>query len=320
MKHLTLLTAAALAAVASLSGSASAQVLTAARCQNAFNTTTDTAQRRYAWGQWCRGQATALGRNPEHFLSQMSIDDYNATSPTTPTPARPYLRSQLFPTYLDFQTFGYWDIPNASLGTAVDPTAPPTTTNCTVLQTYQVNAGLCVAGCYVEGTALQFADGPMGIKAAAQSNKADLVTLSPDATRDNLAFSNNKVDRYVTDIEEAVQVIHTLKMASGGQLRVTSEHPLLDDEGIIRQAQMLTVGDKLVRADGKADRIVSIQVDKEVTKVWNVQPVSTDYVSNLLIAGGYVNGSLRYQNEFLSVINALILRRSLSEQIDTTTK
>jgi len=320
MKHLAFFTAATLAALTAFDGTASAQVLTAARCANAFTVNNDIAQRRYAWSLWCRGNATAMGRNPEHYLSQMSMDDYAATSPTTPTVERPYIRAQLFPTYLDFVTFSYWDIPGTHLSTNPNPTVPPTNTAlCTVLPTSAVNAGLCVAGCYVEDTALQFADGPIGIKAASQANRADIVTLSPDSTLDSIALSTNKVDRYVTDLEAQVQTIHTIRTASGGQLRVTSEHPLLDSEGIIRQAQMLKAGDKLVRANGKHDPIVSIQTSKEFTKVWNVQPVTTDYTSNLLVAGGFVNGSLRYQNEFLDTINSLILRRTLGEQVEQLT-
>jgi hypothetical protein len=154
----------------------------------------------------------------------------------------------------------------------------------------------------------------MGIKAAAEASKANLVTLSPDATLDNLTFTSNKVERYTTDVAAAVQTIYTLNMKSGGQLKVTNEHPLLDGQGIIRQAQALKVGDQLIRANGKRDPIVSISVEKIFGKVYNVKPVTTDYVSNIVVAGGYLNGSVRFQNEFLDQVNSLILRRSLAEQ------
>jgi hypothetical protein len=215
-----------------------------------------------------------------------------------------------------------WDIPDTALTpNTMPPTAAPTTANvCLVLPLSAVNVGLCVAGCYAEDTALQFADGPMGIKAAALSSKANLVTLSPDATLDNLTLMNNQVDRYTTDVVEGTQTIYTLRMSSGGQLRVTNEHPLLGPDGIIRQAQMLEVGDTLVRADGKSDPIVSIEIEKMFGKVYNVRPVTTDYVSNIVVAEGYLNGSLRYQNEFLDTVNSLILRRSFGEQADKLTR
>jgi hypothetical protein len=312
MKHLVFLTTATLAVVMAAQGTASAQLLTTARCQNAFNVTSDTAQRRMAWGMFCRANPGA--RPATHFVTNESVTDFNTAAAT--------LKPFLFPTYLDQATFAVWDIPNTSLTpTTVPPTTPPASgTTCVALPAQAVNVGLCVAGCYVEGTALQFADGPMGIKAAALSDKANLVTLAPDATLDNITLIDNQVDRYTTDVVEAKQTIYTLRMQSGGQLRVITEHPLLGPDGVIRQAQALKVGDSLVRADGKPDPIVSVQVDSVFGKVYNVRPVTTDYTSNIIIAEGYLNGSLRYQNEFLDTINSLILRRSLAEQTDQLTK
>ena len=265
-----------------------------------------------SWGMYCRANpgpdAGGAPRPATHYMTNESVTDYNTAAPN--------IKPFLFPTYLDQATFGVWDIPDGSLTpNTVPPDSAPTSPNvCLVLPQEAVNVGLCVAGCYTEDTALQFADGPMGIKSAALSSKGDLVTLSPDATFDNLATVTNKVDRYTTDVVEALQTIYTLRMSSGGRLRVTNEHPLLGPDGVIRQAQTLKVGDSLVRADGKPDPIVDIQVAKVMGKVYNVRPVTTDYVSNVVIAGGYLNGSLRYQNEFLDTINSLILRRSLGAQ------
>jgi hypothetical protein len=311
-KHLVFLITTTLAVATATQGIASAQILTTARCQNAFNVSSDTAQRRMSWGMYCRAHpgpdAGGVPRPATHYVNNESVTDYNTAAPT--------LQPFLFPTYLDQSVFAVWDIPDTALTPGgVPPTSEPTNANvCLVLPAQAVNVGLCVAGCYTGETALQFADGAMGIKAAALSSKADLVTLSPDATLDNLSTVNNKVDRYTTDVVESLQTIYTLTMTSGGRLRVTHEHPLLGPDGIIRQAQMLGVGDALVRADGKPDPIVDIQIDKVFGKVYNVRPVTTDYVSNLVIAGGYLNGSLRFQNEFLDAINSLILRRSFGEQ------
>jgi intein/homing endonuclease len=102
-------------------------------------------------------------------------------------------------------------------------------------------------------------------------------------------------------------------MKSGGSLRVTAEHPLLTDDGIMRQAEDLKVGASLVRADGSPDAISSVEVSKIFGKVYNVRPTTVDYTSNIVVAGGYLNGSVRYQNEFLDMINALILRRALAD-------
>lgn len=317
MKYFVLLTTSVAAITTATQGTASAQILTTARCQNAFGVPQDTAQRRMAWGEYCRvhpePDANGVPRPGTVYLTNESVTDYNTADPT--------MKAALFPTYFDQNTFAVWDVPNAQLTPNTVPSGTPPTNPaaCLVLPQSAVNAGLCVAGCYVAGTALQFADGPIAIGAAQQASQGNLVTLAPDATLDNLTTITNKVDRYTKDLVDTVQVIYTLTMASGGQLRVTNEHPLLGPDGIIRQAQMLKVGDALVRANGKPDPIVSIRTGKENTKVYNVRPVTTDYTSNIVIAEGYLNGSLRYQNEFLDTINSLILRRAFEDQADKLT-
>ncbi len=319
MKHLVIFGASTLATVLAFQGTASAQLLSAARCQNAFSVSEDTAQRRYAWSLFCKANpgpdAAGMTRPGTHYLTDQSVTDYNTASSD---PGAAVNKQHLFPTYFDFVGGGLFDIPATSLTSLAVPTATPPASPaaCLTLPTSAINVGLCVAGCYVEGTQLQFADGPMAIKTAAEALRGDLVTLSPDATLDNLSLTTNKVERYTTDVTESVQTIYTLTMASGGQLKVTNEHPLLDGTGVIRQAHALKVGDNLVRANGKQDPITSIAVNKIFGKVYNVRPVTTDYVSNIVVAGGYLNGSLRYQNEFLDTVNALILRRALADQAD----
>jgi hypothetical protein len=231
-----------------------------------------------------------------HFLSDQSVTDHTNASAS--------LRPWLFPVYYDFIFAGTWDVPDGA------------GTNCLLLPTSAVHAGLCIAGCYEGSTPLRFADGDLGIRAALDASKVDLVTLSETATLDNLQFSKNRVENYTVDKFEAWQTIYTFTMRSGGVLRVTSEHPLLTSDGVMRQAQGLRIGDELVRADGSPDPIRSVDVEKFFGKVYNVKPVTLDYTSNIVIAGGYLNGSQRYQNEFLDTINSLILRRALAEQAD----
>lgn len=280
---------------------AHAQILTADRCPNAPSTTSGVAQARYAWGLWCRAHPlNSPGGTPytaDHYLTQNSVDDYNHN---------PGLQPFLYPTFYNFSAAspGPYDLPNAP------------GTDCTALPTSAYNVGLCIAGCYVENTPLQFADGTMGIKAAAEAGKLDLVTLSPNATIDNLDFVKNTVEHYTTDIREDWQTIFTLQMQSGGKLRVTNEHPLITSDGVMHQAQALRVGDSLVRANGRPDRIVHIATHKIFGKVYNVRPVTTDYTSNIVVAGGYLNGSQRYQNVFLNMVNSLVLRRTFTEQAE----
>lgn len=291
----------ALSTLGALEEAASAQILNTARCKNAYGVSDALAQIRMHWGLYCRDKPTAGAggavRPGTAYLTDASHTDYYATANVS-------LRPKLFPTYWDSTNFTIWDVPG-DVGE-----------DCTKLPFDAFNVGLCVAGCYTPETPLRFAEGEIGIREAAESGKVNLVTLSPESTIDRLRMKTNKVERYTVDIREGWEDIYNLKMESGGSLRVTSEHPLVTSDGRMRQAKSLKVGNKLVSADGAPDPIVSIEVSQVYGKVYNVGPVSIDYTSNIVVAGGYLNGSVRYQNEFLNTINSIILRRSLAEYMD----
>ncbi|MFP2907631.1 hypothetical protein ACLESD_21785 [Pyxidicoccus sp. 3LFB2] len=62
---------------------------------------------------------------------------------------------------------------------------------------------------------------------------------------------------------------------------------------------MLPVGDK----------------DLVVTKAYNVRPVTTDLTSNILVAQGFLSGSQRFQSEYLTEMNRLIIRSNVPDGI-----
>jgi hypothetical protein len=283
-------------ALALAQGESEAQLLTAERCANAYNVSSGQAQGRFGWASFCR---TNPATNPntgtlytaEKYLTTASVQDYNA---------RPDLQPWLFPTYFDFVTFQPWDIPFTA------------GTNCTIIPTSATNVGLCVAGCYTADQKITFSEGDIEIKQALESGEVKLVTLTPDATLDNLDYMSNTVHGYTVDKYEAWQDIYVFTMESGGVLKVTNTHPLVTDDGMMRQAQDLIPGDALIRANGGSDAIIDVTVEKYFGKVYNVSPTTVDHTSNIVIAQGYLNGSHRYQNEFLDVVNSVILRRALA--------
>jgi len=128
---------------------------------------------------------------------------------------------------------------------------------------------------------------------------------------------NNQVGRWTVDIAPANQAIYTIKMKSGGSLRVTNEHPLVTGEGVMKQAQELAVGEQLVRDNGQRDPIVSITKADEFTKVYNVRPATTDLTTNVLVAQGYLAGSAAYQNEFLKYLNRVLFRGKVPASLIT---
>jgi hypothetical protein len=176
-------------------------------------------------------------------------------------------------------------------------------------------AGLCESGCYMPDQVLEYSSGPVAIVDAMKMGKKDLITLHPDSTFDSLKFITNDVLRYTTDRVAVEQEVLTLQMQSGGEIKVSMEHPLLTSDGIMKAAKDLAPGDSLMREDGSPDPIVTITENKIKTKVYNVRPVTTDLVSNILIAQGYLNGSARYQNEFITYLNKVLLRQKIPADV-----
>ena len=173
----------------------------------------------------------------------------------------------------------------------------------------------CESGCYAPDQSLRFSDGDVNIVDAMKAHRDDLVTLSSDATLDKLATQTSKVYNYTADIRDAKQVLYEITTASGGALRVTDEHPMVTSEGLLVAAEKLTVGDELLKADGTPDPITAIEKTDYFGKVYNIRPVSSERVANILIAQGYLVGSARFQNDDVSYMNRALLFRAVPDAV-----
>ncbi len=173
----------------------------------------------------------------------------------------------------------------------------------------------CEASCYAPDQKLLFSDGEANIVEAMKQGREDLMTLSPDATLDSPALQKNTVYSYTSEIRDAEHVIYEINTASGGQLRLTNEHPVINSEGRLVKAESLVEGDELLKADGTPDKVVSVQKTTHFGKVYNVKPVSRDPVSNILVAQGFLVGSARFQNDDVEYMNRVLLFRSVPEQV-----
>jgi hypothetical protein len=170
---------------------------------------------------------------------------------------------------------------------------------------------LCEAGCYTPEQEIRVGESFVSVAAAQKSGRRTLTTLAPNATMDALEYMKNTIGRWTMDIAPANQTIITLRMKSGGEMRVTTEHPLVTSEGVMKRAEDLIVGESLVREDGSPDPVVSMAKTTEFTKVYNLRPTTTDLTSNILVAQGYLTGSVRYQNEWVKYLNRVLLRHTI---------
>jgi len=173
----------------------------------------------------------------------------------------------------------------------------------------------CESSCYAPDQSLRFSDGDVNVVSAMKAKRDDLVTLSPEATLDDLITQSSRVSSYTTEIRDAENIIYELTMASGGALRVTNEHPIITGFGRLVQAQKLALGDELIQADGTLDPIIEIEKSTHFGRVYNLRPASAEPVANILIAQGYLVGSSRFQNDDIGYINRILLFRGVPDDV-----
>ena len=211
-------------------------------------------------------------------------------------------------------------------GVAVDPNAPCTLfTDQTGTTTPWAGANpffvafYCTSSCYTPDQNVRFATGDVNIADAFNAVRNDVITLSPDATLDNLSTQVSGVFSYTHESRNNItQPIYTVTTASGGSLSVTNQHPVLvasSGSGRLLMAERLREGDDLLKADGTLDPIVQIVKTNHTGQVYNLAPTATEHVSNILIAQGFLVGSSRFQNDDLKYMNRGLLFRAVPDNV-----
>jgi hypothetical protein len=175
--------------------------------------------------------------------------------------------------------------------------------------------GYCVSSCYLPDQQIAFDGGNEGIRDAMNELRTGVTTLTPKSTLDRITTQTDDVASYTHDIREAKQVIFTITTKSGGQLKVTDKHPILEGDGRIVQARSVKLGNRLIKPDGTRDEVVSVTKSDYFGKVYNLKPASTNRVANILIAQGFLVGSSRFQNDDVDFINRIILGHAIPENV-----
>lgn len=177
----------------------------------------------------------------------------------------------------------------------------------------------CTSSCYTPEQTVRFSTGDVAIVDAFNAVRNDVVTLTPDATIDNLSTQVSGVYSYTHESRDNVtQPIYTVTTASGGSLSVTNQHPVLVSSsgvGRLLMAEKLREGDDLLKADGTTDPIVQIVKTNHTGQVYNIAPMATEHVANILIAQGFLVGSSRFQNDDLRFMNRGLLFRAVPDNV-----
>lgn len=209
-----------------------------------------------------------------------------------------------------------WPSANAN-----NPNFNPPTDDCRLLTATGVQSanfyinGFCESSCYTPEQTVLFSDGYTPILDAVNARRSDMVILDSNSSLDNILLKTGQTYSYTAEFRDTEHPIVELKTESGGMLRVTTEHPIVDGSGRLVTAKTLHEGDQLVKSDGTLDRIVSVTATKHFGKVYNLRPNTSDRISNLLVAEGYVVGSSLFQNDEVDYINRVILNKSVPAEV-----
>ena len=121
-----------------------------------------------------------------------------------------------------------------------------------------------------------------------------------------------KVNQWITELYDTENEVLTFETQSGGTLTVTTNHPILTEEGSMKLASDFKEGEFLVRHGGLLDQIVSITPSVHVGKVYNLYVESSDPKSNVVSTNGFLNGTAFFQNEGSEMMNHEVLRKQLT--------
>lgn len=173
----------------------------------------------------------------------------------------------------------------------------------------------CTASCYTGDQLLLTEDGEVPFEEAIQSLETKIMTVTDDSDLDNIFLTPQKVKTYTISMRDAEQKIKIFQTESGGELKVTSNHPIVDGDGVIKEAADFKVGEYFISDDGSKDKVVSIKDHKFFGKVYNVRPDSESLKENIVIAQGFLNGSSNYQNDWYGKLNRKILVSSIPNDL-----
>lgn len=102
---------------------------------------------------------------------------------------------------------------------------------------------------------------------------------------------------------------------SGRRIIVTANHPLVDATGRIVFAADIVPGTRLSMVDG-TDEVKGVERVPFSGRVWHILPKSESVAANILVAEGFLNGSIRYQDEWAEDESRLFLRHNVNLALD----
>lgn len=254
---------------------------------------TQQARERYRWMKKCEDVIPSV----KEFLAEMGDVKYKQYQIDESS-------RMLYPTFMNPENKKPWIAPKKSSASCEAPAGVYV-------------AAVCVASCATpEQEILAQAKEEKKLKyvpfiEALTQEMPFVGTLHSASTMSSKTVAKSKVDQWVTEFMDTDHEILVFKMKSGGQLKVTTNHPLLSQQGVMKLASDFQVGESLVLLGGRLDPIVSIEAQTHHGKVYNLFVQSSDLKKNVVVINGYLNGTAFYQNEGAKVLNRALFREHL---------
>lgn len=150
--------------------------------------------------------------------------------------------------------------------------------------------------CYTPDQKIQMGGEYVGIEDVANLESRTLTTLAAEATVENPMTLEQPIA--AISWASGAQEIYVLEGAEGERIEVTGGHPMVLADGTIRVAKELKEGDTLAGEKGAIIALARIGTYKYDGKVWNIKPESEKKTENIVIAEGFLAGSMRFQDQW----------------------
>lgn len=255
---------------------------------------TSQARGRYMWMKKCQNEIPAIKEFLAQFENVKTSGGYSISSTTR----------ALYPAFADAAVDKYWIAPKSE------------SAGCQAPANVYV-AAVCLSGCATpEMQILAEAEREKKLKYvpfvdALSQNFKYVATLQSNSSMSDKRVQKTSVQQWMTDIVESEHDIVEFEMKSGRVLRVTTNHPVLSEDGTMKAAMDFKVGEHLVELGGRLDQIVDLRNVKYFGKVYNVFVNSNALHKNVIVTNGYLNGTAYFQNEGVKDLNHAIFRQKM---------
>ena len=152
----------------------------------------------------------------------------------------------------------------------------------------------------------------MTLEEADKRGKTTFSGLAEGASPFNIDASRELEIAYIAAGEEKQSLIR-FTLAGGNSIRVTQEHPMIDQLGTVVPAAAVELGSMLLTMEGLRE-VIRIDHAVDAGKVWHIFPRSKAPRENVVLAEGVATGSLRFQSVWADEASRLLLRRELSDE------